>query len=157
VKLTDAPPPGWYPDPEGGAHLRWWEGTDWTDDRRPPPVTAELQNALRATGEAAAAAAAAAAPAASSRPTDTSQIVSQVRAATREELGRAGDLLSQRMTTTMEQGRSLLAEYADRVLRWARIAAVVAAFLVIAWFVFQFVAQVTILDWLGERIDNLTD
>ena len=24
------PLPGWYPDPSGQAHLRWWDGTQWT-------------------------------------------------------------------------------------------------------------------------------
>lgn len=157
MRLEDAPPPGWYPDPEGRAHLRWWEGTDWTDERRALPITAETENALRVAVEAAASAGAAAGPHAGQRRTDTSQIVSQVRDATREELGRAGDLLSQRMQTSMEHGRSLVAEYADRVLRWVRIAVVLAALLVIAWFVFQFVAQVTLLEWLGDRIDNVTD
>lgn len=30
-----SPPAGWYtdPDPDGGGR-RWWDGTDWTDDRR---------------------------------------------------------------------------------------------------------------------------
>lgn len=30
-----SPPAGWYtdPDPDGGGQ-RWWDGTDWTDDRR---------------------------------------------------------------------------------------------------------------------------
>jgi hypothetical protein len=23
-------PQGWYPDPHGGAELRWWDGTNWT-------------------------------------------------------------------------------------------------------------------------------
>jgi hypothetical protein len=25
------PPPGWYPDPRGGAGSAWWDGTRWTD------------------------------------------------------------------------------------------------------------------------------
>jgi Protein of unknown function (DUF2510) len=29
-----SPPPGWYADPYLDGHLRWWDGTDWTEDRR---------------------------------------------------------------------------------------------------------------------------
>jgi hypothetical protein len=43
MKLADAPPPGWYPDPEGTSRLRWWEGTDWTDLYRARPTTTELE------------------------------------------------------------------------------------------------------------------
>ncbi|MEJ7891104.1 MAG: DUF2510 domain-containing protein [Solirubrobacteraceae bacterium] len=31
VAATIAPSPGWYPDPHGPDHLRWWDGSGWTD------------------------------------------------------------------------------------------------------------------------------
>jgi hypothetical protein len=43
MKLADAPPPGWYPDPEGTSRLRWWEGIDWTDLYRARPTRTELE------------------------------------------------------------------------------------------------------------------
>ncbi|MFJ9040629.1 DUF2510 domain-containing protein [Streptomyces sp. NPDC102406] len=33
-------PPGWYPDPHAPATERWWDGTTWTQDRRPVPAAA---------------------------------------------------------------------------------------------------------------------
>jgi len=30
------PPPGWYPDPAGGAGTRWWDGRGWTDHVQAP-------------------------------------------------------------------------------------------------------------------------
>jgi uncharacterized protein len=30
------PPPGWYPDPQGAAQQRYWDGTNWTDQVHPP-------------------------------------------------------------------------------------------------------------------------
>lgn len=39
-------PPGWYPDPQNTAHLRWWDGSAWSERVRPalaappPPVHA---------------------------------------------------------------------------------------------------------------------
>jgi len=29
---------GWYPDPQGGPGLRYFDGTDWTSHRHTPPV-----------------------------------------------------------------------------------------------------------------------
>ena len=38
-QVPGGPPPGWYDDPEGKPGLRWWNGTQWTEDRAPslPP------------------------------------------------------------------------------------------------------------------------
>jgi uncharacterized protein YxjI len=41
------PPPGWYPDPAGGAGTRWWDGQTWTEHVQqaapsgPPPVQSQ--------------------------------------------------------------------------------------------------------------------
>lgn len=41
-QATQLPPPGWYPDPQPrsgfAAELRWWDGRQWTEDRRPVPA-----------------------------------------------------------------------------------------------------------------------
>lgn len=31
--------PGWYDDPESAVYIRYWNGVEWTDDRRPKPPT----------------------------------------------------------------------------------------------------------------------
>lgn len=33
--VEDAPPPGWYPDPDQVATQRFWDGEHWTDQRAP--------------------------------------------------------------------------------------------------------------------------
>ena len=57
----------------------------------------------------------------------------------------------------IEEGRSVVDEYSGLVIRWLRIALLLGALLVIAWFIFEFIAQATFFDWLGDRIDNFTD
>ena len=43
--MTDAPRPGWYPDPAGTELFRWWDGRTWADStsltaQAPPPLEA---------------------------------------------------------------------------------------------------------------------
>jgi hypothetical protein len=55
----NAPPPGWYPDPNDAASTRYWDGSRWTEQRAPvgativppgvvyqPPVVAQRTNGL---------------------------------------------------------------------------------------------------------------
>ena len=41
--------PDWYPDPGEAAVLRWWDGVEWTEDRKPAEET-ESQPLVAATG-----------------------------------------------------------------------------------------------------------
>jgi hypothetical protein len=34
---TETPVPGWYPDPDNADAIRYWDGSTWTDKRRPRP------------------------------------------------------------------------------------------------------------------------
>jgi hypothetical protein len=45
---TPSVPAGWYPDPAGSAHLRWWNGVAWTDQFQQPYSTDATAAALRA-------------------------------------------------------------------------------------------------------------
>lgn len=56
---TGVPPAGWFPDPSGDPTLRWWDGTQWTEqvlDAPTPPASAVsgslLEDQLNATSSA---------------------------------------------------------------------------------------------------------
>ena len=51
----------------------------------------------------------------------------------------------------------LISEYTNRLVKWIRIAVIVAIVLLVAYFVFQVVAQASLFEWIGDRIDNITD
>ncbi len=158
MKLEDAPARGWYPDPERNGQLRWWEGTDWTATRRPVATASEA----RATTEPPTKRASTAKPASDAlegraQVIDPQKFVLEAREAAREEVERAADLFSRRIRVGVDRARSAAAEYVELLVRWLKIGAVVVAVAVIAWFIFQLIVQATLLEWLGDRIDNVTD
>ena len=163
MRYVDAPPAGWYPDPESRTSLRWWDGFDWSDIRRAPPSGAELlaaeqlqefydDNELAATGRGVATRAAAG----MSRQ-DSTQMVEEVRMAARQEIDRAAQEFSDRATTAVRRVTPLISEYTSKLAQWFRRAIVIAFVLLAAYFIFQVIAQQAFFDWLGDRIDNLSD
>src|SRR5690606_5497620 len=40
ARMSMTPPPGWYRDPHAPHLERWWDGTAWTEHRRPPEAPA---------------------------------------------------------------------------------------------------------------------
>ena len=165
MRRVDAPRSGWYPDPENRQRLRYWDGLDWTDVRRAPPSAAELESAAAAFAAAEQAAAEAARKAAATvqhagapaRQSDPRELVEEVRRATRSELDRAGDEFTRRARQVQREVTPLISDYTNRIVRWIRFAAIVAVVLLVAYFVFQVTAQASLFEWIGDRIDNLTD
>jgi hypothetical protein len=163
MRRTDAPRAGWYPDPENRMRLRYWDGLDWTEARRSPPSQAELlmyeQQEAMAQERQRVTSAAASASASASRieRADSQQIVDDVRRAARGEVDRAADLFAQRARQMQRDIVPLVSNYTNRLIRWIRFAAIVAVVLLVAYFVFQVVAQASLFEWIGDRIDNLTN
>ena len=159
MRIIDAPREGWYPDPDGRQRLRWWDGLDWTDIRRAPPSSAELTRAEALVPQQPIAADQRAytdRPQGYSRQ-DAQEIIAEVRTVARQELDRAAEQFSQRATTAVRSFTPLVTEYTSKLLRWVKIALGFATALFIAWLLFQAIASQSFFEWLGDRIDNLTE
>ncbi len=160
--IENAPPPGWYPDPEGGSRLRWWEGTDWSDRFRAPPTQSEFDRktlvaATHQRDEVIDLDYSSRPQMGSLNRQDSEAIIQQVRMAAREEAERAAAMFGVQAKSAARNLQPLISEYTSRITRWFRIASVIAVVLLIGWVAFQLFAQVSMCEWIGDRIDNLTD
>lgn len=157
MRRVDAPRAGWYPDPENRMRLRYWDGLDWTDARRSPPSAAELLSYEQETAAPARTYVPPAVMSSTAGRADSKQIVEDVRRAARGEVDRAADLFTQRARQMQRDFVPLVSDYTNRLVKWIRFAAIVAVVLLVAYFVFQVVAQASLFEWIGDRIDNFTD
>ena len=157
MKLSEAPRAGWYPDPEGGTRLRWWDGGDWSDRYRlRPQLLLEAEPVAPPT------------PAAPSPQYDqfgnpaafqaqTAEVVEQVRRAARAEAQQAAKDFEARARQLTGEIPPLISQYTNRFMRWFRVALMLSFIVLMAWFIYTFFVQKSFFDWLGDRIDNLTD
>ncbi len=161
MRKADAPAAGWYPDPENRTRLRWWDGLDWTDIRRAVPSQAELIAArpvdtLMPSTDPTQQPNYQPFPPGYSRQ-DSQQLITEVRQAARAEVDRAAELFTQRTQSAINQVTPLITSYAGTATKWIRRAVIIAIVLLIGYFIFQVVVQASFFEWLGDRIDNLTD
>lgn len=164
MRLEDAPPAGWYPDPEGGSRLRWWEGTDWSDRFRAPPTRSEVdrRELVSATHREERDGIAfdeyeTNVKMGSLNRQDSEAIINQVRMAARAEAERAAGMFRQEARSAADNLTPLITQYTSKLVRWIRIASVIAVVLLIGWVAFQIFAQVSLFEWIGDRIDNVSD
>ena len=164
MRRVDAPAAGWYPDPENRTRLRWWDGLDWTDIRRAVPSDAEIASAAaRFSGgqppppDPASAINMPYAMQPGFSRADAQDLLTEVRKAARAEVDRAADQFSQRTQDAIRSVTPLVTDYTTRLVRWVKLVAIVVTVLLIGWFIFSTLAEASFLDWIGERIDNLTN
>jgi len=162
MKVEDAPRAGWYPDPEGYTRLRWWEGTDWGDRYRAPPTPSEFDLEGQTFGyiedhPAARLGAYDQRVSGSMSRQESEAMVNQVRMAAREEAERAAALFGAQARAATRNITPLITQYTNKVIKWIRILSVIAIVLVVGWVAFQIFAQVSMFEWIGDRIDNISD
>ena len=88
---------------------------------------------------------------------DTEAIISEVRKVARSEIERAADVFSARARAAAREIQPLITQYSMKFMRPFKIASVILVIALVGWFVFQFIVQQSFYDWIGDRIDNLTD
>jgi len=167
VRRADAPRPGWYPDPTGDHRLRWWDGTDWTDHRRIRPPRegdgGDGSSPAAVAGDTNPAGSPAtdrgvrtAARSATTQADQTAAMVAEARKVARDEVEKAVRDVKRQVDHARWKYEPMLREYLGRARSWLRTLVIAVVIVTVLWVVLQTVAQVSLLDWLGERVDAVT-
>lgn len=177
MKRSEAPPPGWYPDPTGRSGLLWWDGLDWTTHHRPPPVAgspeADAAASLTAAKQAATTeheadglgtptAAQLRSRTASQRQRhrdaerEVADAVAEARRVAKSEVERAVQQATAQLTQARQEWQPRLLQYARRAKRWLKVLAVVVVLFVLLSTWANATLQTSLLEWIGERIDAAT-
>ena len=90
-------------------------------------------------------------------PPTAAAIVEEVRMATRVEAERAAQDFERRARAITGEIPPLISQYTNKFMRWFRVALALSFIVLMAWFIYTFFVQKSFFDWLGDRIDNLTD
>ena len=160
MRIEDAPQPGWYPDPEGGSRLRWWEGTDWSDRYRMRPVENYVESVIRQAAdqnEHGSHRWVPDDPGLGNPGVNTQAVVDQVREAARQEAERAAQMFGAQARSAAQSVQPLISEYTLKATKWFRRIGILVVLFAAAWFAFQVFAQKSMFDWIGDRIDNISD
>jgi hypothetical protein len=88
---------------------------------------------------------------------DNAQLVEQVRRAAREEAQRASELFGQQARAATRNIAPLITEYTTKIGRVIRFLSVLAIIVLVLYVGFQIWAQQSLFEWIGDRIDSLTD
>lgn len=169
MRRADAPRPGWYPDPTGDHRLRWWDGTDWTDHRRirpprerdggdgasPTPAGSDTSS-TGATVSDPGARAVASARSATAQSDQAAAMVAEARKVARDEVDKAVRDVKRQVEQARGRYEPMVREYLGRARRWLRTLTIAAVIVAVLWVVLQTVAQVSLLDWVGDRVDAVT-
>ncbi len=88
---------------------------------------------------------------------NTAQIAEQVRLAAHAEAERAAQLFGAQARSATRTLSPIISDYTNKFIRLFKQVVVIGVLLMVAWFVFQAWANMSLFEWIGDRIDNLSD
>jgi hypothetical protein len=83
-------------------------------------------------------------------------VLAEARKVARDEVEKAVRDVTRQVEHARGRFEPILREYLGQARRWLRTLTIAAVIVAVLWVVLQTVAQVSLLDWLGDRVDAVT-